>query len=68
MRKRKNGERRWRRRIKRLVLFVLLGIVFVLSLPTMYAFVTYYHVPETETENRGWITDSTEPYKLCVTT
>ncbi len=53
MRKRKNGERRYWHWLKRGLLSLVVGAILILSMPTLYAFITYYHVPETELDSNS---------------
>ena len=67
MRKRKNGERRYWDWVKRGLLILIIGLIFILSTPTLYAFLTYYHVPDTEqSEYSRWIERTQKQYEICI--
>ncbi len=68
MQKRKTGGRKYLRWVKRGLLILIIGFIFTLSTPTLYAFLSYYYIPETELDYLNWITRSEEPYELCVGT
>lgn len=65
MRKRKNGERRYWRWFKRGIVSLVVGVILILSTPTLYAFVTYYHVPDIEIDSDSWLRIIED--ELCMT-
>lgn len=67
MRKRKHGERRYCYWVKSGLLFLMVAFIFILSVPTIYALLTYYHIPDIEqNEARNWIARSEKPNEICV--
>jgi len=68
MRKRKNGERNYRKFALRIITGFILLIIIATFMPTLYRVVTYYQLPEDYSEKilpDRFSVNSFSPYKLC---
>lgn len=68
MRKRKNGGRRYWHWLKRGIVSLVVGVILILSTPTLYAFITYYHVPEAKIDQDYYVGYWETTDSLCMTT
>jgi|GEM_PF-2034003 len=68
MRKRKNGERNYRKIFLKTIIGIIGIALLTLSIPTLYSIVTYYHLPDSyDKPLKSYLyKGSVNPYEICV--